>query len=120
MLQGLEQPLTRNALEVARRLAKSVAGRPQGGDVGNRAAGAEGTEGVVAVLNPLTVKIVTAAVDQTMEHRQNLPLHGRKSAGSFHLDQVLIKSGQDSGKGQHEVGEGGGHVPDEPRRRRVY
>lgn len=39
---------------------------------------------------------------------------GRKGAGGFDFDQLLVKGGENAGERQHEVGQGGGHVPDEP------
>ena len=55
-----------------------------------------------------------------MHHCQHLPFHRRKGAGGFHLDQILVKGGQNAGKREHEVRQGGSHVPDEPGRGRMH
>jgi hypothetical protein len=53
VLHGLEHAFLGDAAEVSRRAAEPVARGPQGGDVGDGAAGTEGAQGVAAVLHPL-------------------------------------------------------------------
>ena len=115
MLQGPAQPFLGNAAEVAVRREEAVARHPERRDVGDRAAGAEGPQGVLAVVDPGRVEVVIAAVDQVMEHGQDLPLHGGKGLGGLHLDQVLVEGGHQARQGEHEVGERRGHVADKAR-----
>src|SRR5690606_41542714 len=55
-----------------------VAGYPEGGDIGHRAAGTEGPQGDIRVVQPLLVEVVALAEDQFMHHPQHLALD-RKS-----------------------------------------
>ncbi len=111
----VHSPFLGNAAEGAVRGKEAVACHPERRGIGDGAAGAEGSQGSLAVMNPGGIEAVLAAVDQVMEHGQDLPLHRGEGLGGLHLDQVLVEGGHQSRQRQHEVGQRRGHVADKPR-----
>ena len=72
-----------------------IARRPEGGDVGDGTAGAESTEGVVGVVQPIVIKRLSLAVHQLVQHTHHLTLQRRERLGGLDLDQILIERGDD-------------------------
>ncbi len=93
--------------------AEAVARHPQGGDVGDGASRAEGTESMLAVVDPLGVKGIVTAVDQAVQHGEDLALQGSEGLGGLDLDQVLVERRHDARQRQHEVRQRRGHMADE-------
>jgi len=112
MLQCPAQPLLGNAAKCPARGKETVARHPERRDVGDGAAGAEGPQGMLAVMNPRRIEVVGAAIDQVMKHCEDLPFHRGEGLGGFHLDQILVEGGHEACQGEHEVGERRGHMTD--------
>jgi len=112
MFQRAGQPLPGNAAKSPVRREEAVARHPERRDVGDGASGAEGPQGMLAVVHPWRIEFVIASIDQVMEHGEYLPLHGGKGLGGLHLDHVLVEGGHEPRQGEHEVRERRCHVAD--------
>ena len=82
-----------------------VAGDPEGSQVGDGAAGAHGAQGMAGVVHPLTIEGAVLLVDQSVNHAQDLALHGGERLGGFGFDQVLVQRNHDLGQWQHKIGQ---------------
>ena len=103
VFQGPEQTFLVQAPEAAFCRKCPVAGNPKGSEVGDRAAGAHGTQGVTGVVHPLAVEGAVFLVHQAVNHAQDLALHGRERLGGFGFHQVLVQGNHDFRQRQHEI-----------------
>ena len=95
VFQGPEQAFFVQAAEAAFGGEGAVAGNPQGGQVGDGAAGAHGAQCVPGVVHPFPVEGAVLLVHQPVDHAQYLALHGGEGLGGFGFDQVLVQGNHD-------------------------
>ena len=113
VFQGAEQAFFVQTAEAAFSGEGSVASHPQGGEVGDRAAGTHGAQGVPGIVHPFTIERTVFLVHQPVYLAQYLAFHGRERLGGFGFHQVLVQGDHDLRQRQHEVGQCRGHVADE-------